>query len=94
MTKLGKLSPMLLGVVGVAGCLPANMDSAQNRCLNYGYQGQNALARCTEIEMSAPPGAPIGFSQINAAQSQCMVLGYRGNALADCTQRHVRSQVP
>jgi hypothetical protein len=67
------------------------MDAAQNRCLRYGYTGQNALTHCTEIEMSSPPASPLGFGRINAAQDQCLMLGYTGDALAECTQRHARS---
>jgi hypothetical protein len=88
------LSMVTLAVTTLGGCLPAAVDDAQNRCLVYGYKSQNDIAHCTEIELHAPPGPPPGFSRINAAQDQCMIRGYRGNALADCTQHHARDQPP
>ena len=83
-----------MGLLCLVGCVPPAVDAAQNRCLQYGFQGQNALAHCTEIESNAPPAHPIGFGQINAAQDQCLTLGYKGNALADCTERHARAAGP
>ena len=84
----------MASLLALAGCLPAPLDAVQNRCLQYGFTGQNALAHCTETEMNAPPAAPISFGRINAAQDRCMALGYTGNALAECTQRHARALAP
>jgi hypothetical protein len=87
-----KMTPFLVAglTACISGCVPPATDAAQNRCLVYGFKGQNALARCTETEMAQPPGK-IGFGAINAAQDQCLVLGYKGNALAECTRRHAEA---
>lgn len=78
----------------LAGCLAPEIDAAQNRCLQYGFHGQNALAHCTEIESKYPASDSLSFGRVNTAQDQCLSLGYTGNALADCAQRHVRGFGP
>ena len=73
------------------GLLPKGMGAAQNRCLNYGFTDKNKLARCTEIEMRYDRPKAWKFSETNAAQNTCMVLGYSKDALAACVQRKLRN---
>lgn len=68
----------------------SEQGDAQDRCLVYGFKIQNNLALCTEFEMQFGEPRRWSFKDSNAAQDNCLRLGFRSEPLAACTQRQLR----
>ena len=82
---------LLLPLAGAAPAAASPHGQAVDRCLVLGFRDPTNQALCTEFELGYPEPAKIGLGALNGPQNKCMVLGFKDEGLAACTQRQLRN---